>query len=208
MKKFVTTFIFLFCLSIGGYSQEISEKEGRKVLEQIRREIKAEEKEKQKAIKEAEKIKEAEERAKMKAMKEAEKIKEAEERAKMKAEKEKEKREKKIMEDIRRDINGSLEEKVFRSENTSEGRIIATKAAFKIGKERITFLKEEEKEIKELEKSLGIEADKKRVFSGEKFDEVYDKFNSNNSEIELLLLENEELREYLTRLDNMERKLK
>ena len=110
--------------------------------------------------------------------------------------------------EIKRDMNESLEEKVFRSGNNPEARIEAAGAAFEIGKERIAFLKIEEEEIIKLEEALGIEANENRVFLGQKFDEVYDKFNSNNNEIELLLLENEKLKEYLIRLDKMEQKVK
>lgn len=56
MKKILGIFFFLSCLVITVYSQEINEKEGRKVLEQIRREIQNEEKAKQKAIEDAEKV--------------------------------------------------------------------------------------------------------------------------------------------------------
>ena len=190
MKKVVTMFLFLSCLTTALYSQEVSEKEGKKVLEQIRREIQAEEK------------------AKLKAIEDAEKVKAEEEKAKVAAEKAEEKKGKKILEDIRRDMNESLEEKVFRSENNSEARIAAAGAAFEIGKERMAFLKMEEEEIVKLEEVLGMEADENRVFLSQKFDEVYDQFNSNNNEIELLLLENEKLNEYLSRLDRMEQKVR
>ena len=143
MKKTITVFLFLSCLTTALYSQEISEKEGKKVLEQIRR-----------------------------------------------------------------DMNGSLEEKVFRSENTPEARIAAAGAAFEIGKERMAFLKMEEKEIMKLEEVLGMETNENRVFLSQKFDEVYDKFNSNNSEIENIMLENAKLNEYLSRLDKMEQKVR
>ena len=119
-----------------------------------------------------------------------------------------EKKGKKIIEDIRRDINESLEEKVFRSDNNPEARIAAAGVAFKIGKERMAFLKMEEEEIVKLEEVLGMEPDENRVFLSQKFDEAYDQFNSNNNEIELLLLENEKLNEYLTRLDRMEQKVR
>ena len=190
MRKIVMLSLFLSCLVTAVYSQEVSEKEGRKVLEQIRREI------------------EAEEKAKQKASKDAEKAKEVEEKARIAAEKAEEKKGKKIIEDIRRDMNESLEEKVFRSENTPEGRIAAAGAAFEIGRERMAFLKMEEEEIMKLEEVLGMEADENRVFLSQKFDEVYDKFKTNNNEIELLLLENEKLNEYLSRLDRMEQKVK
>lgn len=183
MKKILGIFFFLSCLVITVYSQEINEKEGRKVLEQIRREIQNEEKAKQKAIEDAEKVRIA-------------------------AEKEEEKKGKKILEDIRRDMNESLEEKVFRSENTPEARMVAAGTAFEIGKERMAFLKMEEEEIIKLEEALGVEADKNRVFLSQKFDETYDKFNSNNNQIENILLENEKLNEYLSRLDKMEQKVK
>lgn len=190
MRKIMIGVFLLSSLGSVLYSQEISEKEGMKVLEQIRKEIQAEEKAKQKAIEEAEKAKIAEEKARIT------------------EEKNKEKKGKKIIEEIKRDMNESLEEKVFRSENSPEARIAAAGAAFEIGKERIAFLKVEEEEIIKLEESLGIEANENRIFLGQKFDEVYDKFNSNNNEIELLLLENEKLKEYLTRLDKMEQKVK
>ena len=190
MKKIMTKFIFLFCLTTALYSQEISEKEGMKVLKQIRKEIRMEEKSKERAAKETEKIKAAEEKAKIS------------------AEKAEEKKGKKILEDIRRDMNESLEEKVFRSENNPEARMVAAEKAFEIGRERMAFLKAEEKEIMELEKSLGIEDVNRDVFLGQKFDKVYDEFKSNNNELEILLLENEKLKEYLSRLDRMEEKVK
>ena len=190
MKKLITMFLFLSCLTTALYSQEVSEKEGKKVLEQIRREIQAEEK------------------AKLKAIEDAEKAKAEEEKARIAAEKAEEKKGKKILEDIRRDMNESLEEKVFRSDNNSEARIAAAGAAFEIGKERMAFLKMEEEEIIKLEEVLGMEPNENRVFLSQKFDEVYDQFNSNNNEIELLLLENEKLNEYLNRLDKMEQKVR
>ncbi|MDH6459738.1 TPP-dependent indolepyruvate ferredoxin oxidoreductase alpha subunit [Fusobacterium sp. PH5-7] len=190
MKKVVTMFLFLSCLTTALYSQEVSEKEGRKVLEQIRREIQAEEK------------------AKLKAIEDAEKAKAEEEKARIAAEKAEEKKGKKILEDIRRDMNESLEEKVFRSDNNPEARIAAAGTAFEIGKERMAFLKMEEEEIVKLEEVLGMEPNENRVFLSQKFDEVYDEFNSNNNEIELLLLENEKLNEYLSRLDRMEQKVR
>ena len=190
MKKMLTVFLVLSCLTTALYSQEVSEKEGRKVLEQIRKEI------------------QAEERAKRKAIEDAEKAKAEEEKARIAAEKAEEKKGKKILEDIRRDMNESLEEKVFRSENTPEARITAAVGAFEIGKERMAFLKMEEEEIVKLEEVLGMEPDENRVFLSQKFDEVYDEFNSNNNEIELLLLENEKLNEYLSRLDRMEQKVR
>ncbi len=45
MKKTTRVILFLSCLTIS-YSQEINEKEGKKVLEQIRKEIQLEEKNK------------------------------------------------------------------------------------------------------------------------------------------------------------------
>ncbi|EGR54234.1 hypothetical protein FVAG_03058 [Fusobacterium varium ATCC 27725] len=66
MKKIITLFLFLSCLTTALYSQEISEKEGKKVLEQIRKEIQAEEKAKQKAIEDEEKARIAAEKAERK----------------------------------------------------------------------------------------------------------------------------------------------
>ena len=194
MKRKKILFIFLFfsfsVFYVSTYSQEISEKERMRVLKQIRKEVQLEEKEKARAAREAEKIKAAEEKAKIS------------------AEKAEEKKGKKILEEIRRDMNESLEEKVFRSENNPEARMVAAEKAFEIGRERMAFLKAEEKEIMELEKSLGIEDANRDVFLGQKFDKVYDEFKANNNELEILLLENEKLKEYLSRLDRMEEKVK
>ena len=190
MKRIVITIFLLANLATVIYSQEITEKEGMRVLKQIRKEVQLEEKEKARAAREAEKIKAAEEKVKIS------------------AEKAEEKKGKKILEEIRRDMNESLEEKVFRSENNPEARMVAAEKAFEIGRERMAFLKAEEKEIMELEKSLGIEGVNRDVFLGQKFDEVYDKFKTNNNEIELLLLENEKLNEYLSRLDRIEQKVR
>ena len=190
MKKIIVSIFLLSILGTTLYAQEISEKEGMKVLEQIRSEIKAEERAKQKAIEDAKK---AEEEA---------------EKARIAAAKEEERKGKKIIEDIRRNQNESLEEKVFRSENTPEARMAAAKEALKIGKDRMVFLREEEEEIMKLEEAIGINPNEKREFLSQKYDEVYDEFESNNSEIELLLHENEKLNEYLSRLDKMEQKIR
>ena len=190
MKKIIVSIFLLSILGTTLYAQEISEKEGMKVLEQIRSEIKAEERAKQKAIEDAKK---AEEEA---------------EKARIAAAKEEERKGKKIIEDIRRNQNESLEEKVFRSENTPEARMAAAKEALKIGKDRMAFLREEEEEIMKLEEAIGINPNEKREFLSQKYDEVYDEFESNNSEIELLLHENEKLNEYLSRLDKMEQKIR
>ena len=53
-----------------------------------------------------------------------------------------------------------------------------------------------------------MEPNENRVFLSQKLDVVYDQFNSNNNAIELLLLENEKLNEYLSRLDRMEQKVR
>ena len=190
MKKIIVSIFLLSILGTTLYAQEISEKEGMKVLEQIRSEIKAEERAKQKAIEDAKK---AEEEA---------------EKARIAAAKEEERKGKKIIEDIRRNQNESLEEKVFRSENTPEARMAAAKEALKIGKDRMAFLREEEEEIMKLEEAIGINPNEKREFLSQKYDEVYDEFESNNSGIELLLHENEKLNEYLSRLDKMEQKIR
>lgn len=180
MKKMAAVFLFLSCITMI-YSQEINEKEGKKVLEQIRKEIQLEEKLKQKAADDAEKARIAEE-------------------------KEKEKKGKKVLEDIRKDMNESLEEKVFRSKNNSIERTADT--AFQVGKERMSFLKIEEEEIKELEKVLGAEAEENRVFLSQKFDEVHEEFILKNDEIQILSSENKRLNEYLSKLDTMEQKVK
>lgn len=100
-----------------------------------------------------------------------------------------EKEGKKVIEDIRRDLNESLEEKVFRSKNTIETRTASGEAAFETGKERMAFLKMEEKEIME-------------------FDEIHKEFNFNKNEIESISIENKKLNEYLSKLNNIEQKIR
>ncbi len=113
-----------------------------------------------------------------------------------------EKEGKKVIEDIRRDLNESLEEKVFRSKNTIETRTASGEAAFETGKERMAFLKMEEKEI------LGMEANENRVFLSQKFDEIHKEFNFNKNEIESISIENKKLNEYLSKLNNIEQKIR
>ena len=60
----------------------------------------------------------------------------------------------------------------------------------------------------DLEKDLGIEGEENRVFLSQKFDEVYEEFNSKNVEVQNLSDENKKLNEYLTKLDRMEQKVK
>ncbi|MDY4005559.1 MAG: hypothetical protein SOY68_06575, partial [Fusobacterium varium] len=73
MKRIVITIFLLANLATVIYSQEITEKEGMRVLKQIRKEVQLEEKEKARAAREAEKIKAAEEKAKISAEKAEEK---------------------------------------------------------------------------------------------------------------------------------------
>lgn len=119
-----------------------------------------------------------------------------------------EKEGKKVIEDIRRDLNESLEEKVFRSKNTIETRTASGEAAFETGKERMSFLKMEEKEIMEFEEILGMEANENRVFLSQKFDEIHKEFNFNKNEIESISIENKKLNEYLSKLNNIEQKIR
>ena len=119
-----------------------------------------------------------------------------------------EKERKKVIEDIRRDLNESLEEKVFRSDNNPDARIAAAGAAFEIGKERMAFLKMEEEEIIKLEDVLGMEPNENRVFLSQKFDEIHKEFNFNKNEIESISIENKKLNEYLSKLNNIEHKIR
>ena len=108
-----------------------------------------------------------------------------------------EKEGKKVIEDIRRDLNESLEEKVFRSKNTIETRTASGEAAFETGKE-----------IMEFEEILGMEANENRVFLSQKFDEIHKEFNFNKNEIESISIENKKLNEYLSKLNNIEQKIR
>lgn len=119
-----------------------------------------------------------------------------------------EKEGKKVIEDIRRYLNESLEEKVFRSKNTIETRTASGEVAFETGKERMAFLKMEEKEIMEFEEILGMEANENRVFLSQKFDEIHKEFNFNKNEIESISIENKKLNEYLSKLNNIEQKIR
>ncbi|MGL4687384.1 MAG: hypothetical protein ACRCVS_01710 [Fusobacteriaceae bacterium] len=178
MKRILQLLVILSCLTTTLYSQNTN-KEGMKRFEQIRKEMKAEEKAKEDAIKKEKKAKEVA-------------LKKQKERVKA----------------IRRDMNESLEEKVFRSENTPVARKEAIATAFKVGKERMYFLKLEEEEINKFEKELGIEKAEDKNFLNEKFDEIHAKFESATTESEFVAFENEKLREYLSKLNKMEEQIR
>jgi len=118
-----------------------------------------------------------------------------------------EKSKKKVMREKREDLYESLEEKVFRARNTDKAKLAATDQAFETGKTRMYYLNREEAEIRELEQELGA-GEVEHNFLGDKFDAVREEFKNNKSEIETLETENKKLKEYMARLDNMEKRTK
>jgi hypothetical protein len=114
---------------------------------------------------------------------------------------------KKVMRDKREDLFESLEEKVFRAPNSEKAKLQATDNAFDIGKKRMYYLNREEAQIRELESELGLE-EVEHNFLGDKYDAVMDEFKTVKSEKEALQLENKKLKNYLARLDQMEKRAK
>lgn len=113
-----------------------------------------------------------------------------------------------ILKEKRRELNESLEEKVFRSKNTPEDRAAAAEEAFEIGKDRVAFMRMEEQQIRDLEKQAGIKPDKNHPLMAEEFDKVYNKYKKNNDKVGALIYENQRLKEYLDKLDAMESRMK
>lgn len=110
----------------------------------------------------------------------------------------------------RRELNESIEEKIFKSSNKDlKTKIETTKEAYKLGKDRIDFLVAEEEQLLSLEKAIGIKQEpKEAIYLNKKYDEIGEKIKKSNSVSEILMLENEKLESYLLRLDEMEAKLK
>jgi DNA repair exonuclease SbcCD ATPase subunit len=114
---------------------------------------------------------------------------------------------KKVMREKREDLFESLEEKVFRAPNSKKGKLAATDAAFDTGKKRMYYLNREEADVRELEAELGLE-EQEHNFLGDKYDAVMDEYKTTRSEVEALEQENKQLKGYLARLDNMEKRTK
>jgi phage-related minor tail protein len=109
----------------------------------------------------------------------------------------------------RRELNESIEERVFKSSKDLKTKIEVTKETYKLGKDRIDFLLEEENQLISLEKAIGIEKKpSETVYLNKKYDEIGEKIKKSNSVSEILMLENEKLESYLERLDGMEKELK
>ncbi|BBA53269.1 hypothetical protein FV113G1_P10700 (plasmid) [Fusobacterium varium] len=113
---------------------------------------------------------------------------------------------KKIIKEIKKELNESLEEKVFRESNSKYSKVLAADRAFEIGKERLFFIENEEKEILDISKFLNLEIDNKSFLSLQ-FNEVHNQFNIQKKQIEHLIEENEKLYKYLKQLEEMEKKL-
>ena len=99
-----------------------------------------------------------------------------------------------------------MEEKVFRESNSKYSKVLAADRAFEIGKERLFFIENEEKEILDISKFLNLEIDNKSFLSLQ-FNEVHNQFNIQKKQIEHLIEENEKLYKYLKQLEEMEKKL-
>ncbi len=110
----------------------------------------------------------------------------------------------------RRELNESIEERIFKSSSKDlKTKIEVTKETYKLGKDRIDFLLEEENQLISLEKAIGIEKKpSETVYLNKKYDEIGEKIKKSNSVSEILMLENEKLESYLERLDGMEKELK
>lgn len=113
---------------------------------------------------------------------------------------------KKVIKEIREDLNESLELKVFRSENTPEARQEAAEKAFETGDDRLAFLRAEEEEIDRYKKEGKMEDGRKLLDA--KFQETYTQFKENQEKMKSLQAENEKLKAMMNKLETMENNLK
>lgn len=204
MKKFINIFLIMAAITGTAYAEEVIEVVP--VTEVVEKETIVEDvaARRQEAI---EKVKEIREKIRLEeeaAARERKRAEEEKQRELKKIEEQKKKELKqaeKIVEKQRKDLNESLELKVFRSKD----KIKAADEAFKVGEDRLAFLKQEEATLKEMSEHLGLDNDQKLL--GEKFDETYDKFKGNQARVKELVEENAKLKEYLKKLDAMQRRI-
>ena len=114
---------------------------------------------------------------------------------------------KKKMKTERDDLYESLEEKVFRAKSGQKAKFQATEDAFAVGKKRMYYLQQEEDAIREMEDELSI-VDADHEFLTEKYDNVMNQFTDVKTEIDALTLENKKLKDYLAKLNEMEKRVK
>lgn len=113
---------------------------------------------------------------------------------------------KKILNEMKKELNESLELKVLRSGSNLENQIVASEEAFKIGFDRMTFLKNEEEQLLALEEGIHEKSNTKLLYG--EFEETYENFNKVKENADKLMAEDKQLKEYLNNLNQMERKLK
>ena len=213
--KIVLLSLIIFASLQAGAS---SERAGKKRLEQLRTEMKKEEKAERRKIenqkKEEEKVERQKEEEKAERQKAQTSLEEVpvvimEEEIMPIKEAEKATVSKRELYKKRRELNESIEERVFKSSKDLKTKIEVTKETYKLGKDRIDFLLEEENQLISLEKAIGIEKKpSETVYLNKKYDEIGEKIKKSNSVSEILMLENEKLESYLERLDGMEKELK
>ena len=192
-----------------------SERAGKKRLEQLRTEMKKEEKAERQKMENQRKEEEKAERQKSENQKSQTNLEEApvvimEEEIMPIEEAEKATVSKRELYKKRRELNESIEERIFKSSAKDlRTKIEVTKETYQLGKDRIDFLLEEENQLVSLEKAIGInKKPNETVYLNKKYDEIGEKIKKSNSVSEILLLENEKLESYLERLDEMEKELK
>ena len=223
--KIVLLSLIIFASLQAGAS---SERAGKKRLEQLRAEMKKEEKAERRKIenqkKEEEKVERQKEEEKVERQKEEEKAERQKAQTSLEEvpvvimeeeimpikEAEKATVSKRELYKKRRELNESIEERIFKSSSKDlKTKIEVTKETYKLGKDRIDFLLEEENQLISLEKAIGIEKKpSETVYLNKKYDEIGEKIKKSNSVSEILMLENEKLESYLERLDGMEKELK
>lgn len=112
---------------------------------------------------------------------------------------------KKIIREIRHDMNEPLQAKVARAEGGITEKMKAADLAFQRGDERIAFVRNEENEIIAMQEALGIEVEDK--FLSKEFDKSRANYQETKAKTEALLKENEKLRLQLAKLQEMKAKL-
>lgn len=181
MKKILCVVFLFFCSIVLS-----EEKNNEKLMEKFREKIRIEEQEKLKL--ENEKIEQAR--------------KMTEENQK------KEKTAMEIMEKKRREHEESLEDKVYLSGNSLENQLFTVERAFKIAEQRISFIKVKEENEVARKKSSGLEENRPEELVSDKFNKLNEKYKLNADEIRKLFEQQQEIEEYLEKLEEMEKKIK
>lgn len=117
-----------------------------------------------------------------------------------------EKAKQKAIEEEQRKVNESLIKKTFEIDEGMD-KDAETVDAFNLGKDRLSLIASEEKNIIEMEKELGVKPNKQARLLSRQYDQVYNQYMKNHDKKVMLKAENEKLKEYLERVRAMKKSL-